>query len=383
MPQMTGIFRMHKGVAGNEVTYTPIPNSVIIFTNTATSKEALRTETSATGAFNFTIPAGRYLVNSYVKGGSSLVTIGGQSGWEVLANSPKTAFQDFIDNPDAGDVDGALLDQFKQLATQSTQGAIDAGVARDDAQQAVADTQEIVNDFQESISQKIDDDDETKLASEAALGKVNVKAGLAKEKADLVGIQANNNANSIIDVQSSISDLESNKANVYVGMQSFLPWRPSDLPLKMTGWYAMNGDNVLLSSRVGQALNGLPQTYKDGWSIKVTGVNINVPNWFHADGRGYHPRASLTPGARLEDAGQRIIGGAYFRSGGGWSTVTNATGAFYSTTGSDTARSLPVSSDTAAYNSNGVGFDSERVGRTANETRGMSLGLLPIIYLGV
>ncbi len=131
MPQMTGIYRMQEGVAGNEVTYTPIPNSVIIFTNIATGKEALRTETSGTGAFNFTIPAGRYLVNSYVKGGSFLVTIGGQSGWEVLANSPKTAFQDFIDNPDAGDVDGALLDQFKQLAAQSTQGAIDSQKSAD------------------------------------------------------------------------------------------------------------------------------------------------------------------------------------------------------------------------------------------------------------
>lgn len=202
MPQMKGIFRVRQGVNGNEVAYSPIPHAVIQFINVSTGKQQLVTETGADGAYAFTIPVGQYTVGAYIKGTNPIFNpLGASSVWEVYADSPNTAFENFYLNPNSGDVDGALLEKMKRLSESTSQAAMDAGVARDDAQQSVVEAKEVIDDFKGSISQKIDGDDETKLVSEAALGKVNAKVDLAKEKADLVGIQANQNAANIADVK--------------------------------------------------------------------------------------------------------------------------------------------------------------------------------------
>lgn len=515
MPQMTGVFRVRKGQAGNEVAYEAIPNAVILFTNTVTGKEGLKTESSATGAFNFTIPAGKYVVSAYLKGGvTAMVTIGGQSGWEVLASSPKTAFQDFIDNPDAGEVDGALLDQFKRLAEQSTQGAIDS---QKSAEQSLANSKAAIDRMDNfgmgpnakiisetgvlsafsgiresgeyfiprAITSTFTDLPEGWPSADAFLEVQNtgnkysckqklVAFGTAwnrykwerqvmsngasatewildplsasqnngfykfsktvgvsnpvfqnltnsysyvtgiiagevdmypeRRGASYIQTQTHSTSSTLyntIDWTQATGSLEKYRIQMVNGVwqqpaqyamnrfgdQSFTPWRATDLPTKMTGWYAMNGDKVLLSSRVGQALDSLPQTYKDDWGIVVDGENISIPNWFHVDGRGYHPRASLNVGGKVEDAMERITGAFWHKSAGSSSSgvpVYSTSGAFRpNLTNVQRWELTRINAGAGELMDTGVIMDTAMSNKTANETRGMSIGLLPIIYLGV
>jgi len=77
-----------------------------------------------------------------------------------------------------------------------------------------------------------------------------------------------------------------------LGNIQLLPFRVTSLPF---GYYFCNGDNYLLSGKQGQVLNSLPATYKTDFNITITGTvpnqNINVPNMFYSDGRGYFIRA--------------------------------------------------------------------------------------------
>ncbi|MBI0060372.1 hypothetical protein H3T83_04115 [Gilliamella sp. M0320] len=66
-----------------------------------------------------------------------------------------------------------------------------------------------------------------------------------------------------------------------------MPFRRDELPF---GWYFRNGDNFLLDSPQGQALNRLSDNYKRDHQITIKGINgrqyINVPSAFAPDGRG-------------------------------------------------------------------------------------------------
>ena len=76
-----------------------------------------------------------------------------------------------------------------------------------------------------------------------------------------------------------------------VGDQRLMPFRREELPF---GWYFRNGDNYLLDSPQGQAINRLSNKYKADHRIVIKVINgqryINVPTAFAPDGRGYFER---------------------------------------------------------------------------------------------
>ena len=178
------------------------------------------------------------------------------------------------------------------------------------------------------------------------------------------------------ELDQNFKNLNSGKADILIGAQKLSPFRSEPL------WYFMNGDNYLLDSPQGQALNSLSNDYKADWGIAVTEVGgqqvINVPNYFYLDGRGYFERAvdgtarGIGTSAVQLDAQQRLTGSFSVQ-------VTNgqaSTGVFVGSTASGGGAG-------GATGQFGYAFDSARQARTDLENRSINIGKMPLIYLGV
>ena len=164
----------------------------------------------------------------------------------------------------------------------------------------------------------------------------------------------------------------------------FMPNRRDELPF---GWYFRNGDNYLLSSPQGQALNSLSTNYKNDHRITIKIINglqyINVPTAFAPDGRGFFIRAvdgiTRQVGHVEDDAIRDIYG--HFDAGVVDHHDVYARGAFrgsaaiYPENGS-----APPQKNWAAW---GYDFRASNVVPTANENRVLNIGATPAIYLGV
>lgn len=174
-----------------------------------------------------------------------------------------------------------------------------------------------------------------------------------------------------------------------IGDQRLMPFRHDELPF---GWYFQNGDNYLLSSAQGQALNSLSANYKIDHRITIKTINglqyINVPTAFAPDGRGYFMRAvngTTRQVGSIEGDAIRNIKGALQDGPGqafiGHENVTNGR--------TDGAISIHHSGDEWLQNGSRhlrwafFNFDASRVVPTANENRPINIGLTPTIYLGV
>lgn len=172
-----------------------------------------------------------------------------------------------------------------------------------------------------------------------------------------------------------------------VGDQQLMPFRANELPF---GWYFRNGDNYLLSSPQGQAINSLSANYKNDYSITIKDINgqqyINVPNAFYRDGRGYFERAvngiTRQVGNIEDDAIRNITGGFGMDglAGTNIGVVWGGHGPFYEN---------GINSSIAKYTAAEVGacskmeFDLSRATRTGPETTVINEGKTPAIYLGV
>ncbi|MCX8583460.1 hypothetical protein [Gilliamella sp. B3372] len=164
-----------------------------------------------------------------------------------------------------------------------------------------------------------------------------------------------------------------------IGDQRLMPFRRDELPF---GWYFRNGDNYLLSSPQGQALNNLSVNYKSDHKITIKTINgqqyINVPTAFAPDGRGFFERAvngtTRQVGSWEDDAIRNITA----RFGNFITSDRDASGAF---------RVDAVASPAYGGNANGwhtvLSFDASRVAPIANENRAINIGGTPVIYLGV
>ena len=165
----------------------------------------------------------------------------------------------------------------------------------------------------------------------------------------------------------------------WIGKWDLIPFRRNELPF---GWYFRNGDNYLLSSPQGQALNSLSANYKNDHRITIKTINglqyINVPTAFAPDGRGCFMRAvngtTRQVGSWEDDATRNIT--AQF--GNFLTSKLDANGAF---------RVDAIANPAYGGNSHGwhtvLSFDASRVVPTANENRPINIGVTPVIYLGV
>lgn len=155
---------------------------------------------------------------------------------------------------------------------------------------------------------------------------------------------------------------------IFVGDIRLLPFSPADLAECCPGWHFCNGDQYLLTSEVGKALNALPANFKAAWGIAVSGENISIPNMFYSDGRGYFLRAV--------NGTTRQVGNAELDAFQGHehnaivSTVCCAGG------GSAVAFARDVSRTTNIVDKSGYGTV-----RYATETRSINIGQTPAIFL--
>ena len=169
-----------------------------------------------------------------------------------------------------------------------------------------------------------------------------------------------------------------------IGDQRLMPFRRDELPF---GWYFRNGDNYLLSSPQGQALNNLSVNYKSDHKITIKTINgqqyINVPTAFAPDGRGFFERAvngtTRQVGSWEDDAIRDIWG--HFDSGVVANHHEYARGAFSGTRAINPTNAAFLA--TRDYEVWGYDFRASNVVPTANENRTVNLGLTPVIYLGV
>lgn len=166
-----------------------------------------------------------------------------------------------------------------------------------------------------------------------------------------------------------------------IGEQKLMAFRSSELPF---GWYLRNGDNYLLESPQGRALNSLSANYKEDYKITIKVIDgkdyINVPTAFHSDGRGFYERAvdgvTRRVGSVIGDEIRNIIGS--------YNLYT------YDNTFSGALAGIPLSWNAlnTAANNNRTGFstlslDASRVVPTGPENKVLDIGMTPAIYLGV
>lgn len=169
-----------------------------------------------------------------------------------------------------------------------------------------------------------------------------------------------------------------------IGEFRLMPFRAGELPF---GWYFRNGDNYLLSSPQGQALNRLSAHYKKDHLITIKTINgqqyINVPSAFAPDGRGFFERAvngtTRQVGSAEDDAIRDIWG--HFDTGVVPNHNEYTRGAFFGTSAINPANSAFQS--TTEWYTWGFDFYASRVVPTAHENRPLNIGLTPTIYLGV
>ncbi|OCG03260.1 hypothetical protein A9G12_08215 [Gilliamella sp. wkB112] len=172
-----------------------------------------------------------------------------------------------------------------------------------------------------------------------------------------------------------------------IGEQKLMAFRASELPF---GWYFRNGDNYVLDSPQGRALNSLSANYKEDYKIIIKVINsqqyINVPTAFASDGRGYFERAvngtTRQVGSVEEAAIPNIVGGFGMDGMAGADTGVcwGSHGPFYENgTNSSIAKYIPYELGVSTK----MGFDLSRVTRTGPENTVLNQGGTPSIYLGV
>jgi hypothetical protein len=178
-----------------------------------------------------------------------------------------------------------------------------------------------------------------------------------------------------------------------IGEQKLMAFRSSELPF---GWYFRNGDNYLLDSPQGRALNSLSANYKEDYKITIKVINgqqyINVPTAFSADGRGYFERAvngtSRQVGSIENDAIRNIRGGLPLGDykailGHAGVSAGEQNGVISIQSAGDDALGAASGSNSRQLSWMFFDFDASRVVPTANENRPLNVGMTPVIYLGV
>lgn len=161
-----------------------------------------------------------------------------------------------------------------------------------------------------------------------------------------------------------------------VGKIELLPFSPTALK---DGWYHANGDKYSTSSPQGKALLSLSEEYRTAFKITARDEQINLPNLYHSDGRGFFFRASKTVGAIQEDAIRNLTGTAQFN--GQEAAQVQSSGVFNTETAGHRRPNLFANDydrDVAR-----LSFDASRVVPTAEENRPLNIGMTPAIYLGV
>lgn len=168
-----------------------------------------------------------------------------------------------------------------------------------------------------------------------------------------------------------------------IGEIRLLPFRKDDLPI---GWYIADGGEVPADSSIGQALLGLPDTYKADWRIIYDGSSVTKPNMYHTDNRGMFPRPvkeeERLPGSTERESTVQI---------GEWAPDTSLNVVSASAQLGESITDLknrnnlegtPPSDNAIVYT--GVGANTTLINSTSfGGVRPLNIGMTPAVYLGV
>jgi hypothetical protein len=166
---------------------------------------------------------------------------------------------------------------------------------------------------------------------------------------------------------------------LYVGKIEFSSLHVSELK---TGFYHANGDKYPVDSPQGVVLVSLSVRYKTDWAIVVSGSQINLPNWYASDGRGYLPRAGVTPGVAQGDAIRNITGEVTI--GEIQEVASSVRKGVYGSKAVITGQQTWLTGSRSDCDL--VHFpkiDASLQVPTANENRPLNKALTPVVYLGV
>ena len=123
-------------------------------------------------------------------------------------------------------------------------------------------------------------------------------------------------------------------------------------------------------------MQSLPEAYKQALKVELRDGQINTPNLFHSDGRGYFIRSAKTLGVVQEDAIRNAAGFLGFLSG----QSAHPNGVFDSKPVSRAGWTRSTGRDLSGLE---VDFNLARAVPVADENRPLNIGFLPAIYLGV
>lgn len=190
-------------------------------------------------------------------------------------------------------------------------------------------------------------------------------------------------------------------AQVLVGCFMYYSFPKSNLT--GTGWYACDGSLYPIASPVGQVLNNLSTDYKNAWNIEIVSTSIRIHDiitsqaW-NEGGYFFRAMADGMQGTNQKDA-MRNTKGSFKISDLFTSSPVNALGSFLKTLlirspggvspGGASASEIDVTfsaQDSAVIDKEGAILQSGTLydnGYIAGENRPISIGALPIIYLGV
>jgi hypothetical protein len=150
------------------------------------------------------------------------------------------------------------------------------------------------------------------------------------------------------------------------------------------GFYHANGDKYGVDTPQGAVLAGLSTEIKTRWRITTSAGQVNLPNYYHTDGRPFFPRAGTIPGVVQTDAIRNI--------------KTTASNVRVSRTSDYTDSKNPLCDKSdqiwtsysqqqiqqSGFSIINLYFDASKSGvPTADENRSLNISMTPAVYLGV
>ena len=325
-----------------------------------------------------TVPGGNVILNKALQHGNTITLTSGMAYLQPTKLTNHGGFYPTVIN-DALDRLTIFVQQLEEQVDRSVKVTVSSETSPDEL---VASINESASAARQSAEVAQASESNSKQNAEIAQ---NAADALTQGLLDLAGIKTDVDALQEAVIPATVAEIQNGQAGklvdaaglkaffMPVGMMQLMPFRATELPF---GWYHANGELFSVDSMIGQALRALPEGYKEDWRIIEQNGEINLPNMYHEDGRGYFERAGNMPGVVQEDAIRNIKGtfaAMVYGNGQTGSGVILRTG--FGTNNQINGGSIHGQ---AIYT-----FNASNTVPTSDENRPLNIFFVPAIYLGV